>query len=88
MINANVGAPVRLTATGTVKSGGSGRIIGFYVASTTSGTLVLRDGGASGTQISGTITPAAGWHSWPGSFVTDLHATIAGTALDVTFFVT
>lgn len=85
MINAQYGTPKRLTATGTVKSD-MGRVVGFYVASTTAGTLVFRDGGASGTQISGTITPAAGFHAWPGSFVTDLHVTVGGT-IDVTFFV-
>jgi hypothetical protein len=82
----NYGKPVLLTATGTVKDVG-GRIVGFYVNSTTSGTLVLRDGGASGEALSGTITPAVGWHEWRGSFATDLHATIGGTALNVTFFV-
>lgn len=86
MINASVGAPKRITATGTIMAIG-GRVLGFYVASTSSGTLVLRDGGASGTQISGTITPAVGWHAWPAGFVTDLHATVGGT-IDVTFFVT
>lgn len=85
MLNNNYGAPVRLTATGTVKAVG-GRIVGFYVASTSSGTLVFRDGGESGTQISGTVTPAAGFHAWPASFATDLHVTVANT-IDVTFFV-
>lgn len=85
MNNSMYGAPVRLTATGQVTTG-MGRIRGFYVASTTSGTIVFRDGGGSGTQISGTITPAAGWHEWPGSFATNLHVTIANT-IDVTFFV-
>jgi len=59
-------------------------LLGFYVNSTTSGTLVLRDGGASGTAISGTITPAIGWHTYPAACGTSLHATIANT-LDVTF---
>lgn len=85
MINSSYGAPKRITATGTVKAVG-GRLVGFYVASTTSGTLVLRDGGASGTQISGTITPAVGWHAFPADFVNDLHVTVGGT-IDVTFFV-
>lgn len=87
MIHSTVGAPKRLTETGVVKAV-TGNLIGFYVASTTSGTLVLRDGGGSGTQISGTITPAIGWHMFPAGFVTDLHATIGGSALDVTFFIT
>jgi len=78
------GNPKNITATGTVDTGG-GTLLGFYVNSTTSGTLVLRDGGASGTALSGTITPAVGFHRFPASYGTDLHATIANT-LDVTFF--
>lgn len=78
------GNPVRLTSTGAISSI-SGKLVGFYVSSTTSGTIVLRDGGASGTQISGTITPAVGWHFFPAGINTSAHATIANT-LDVTFF--
>lgn len=60
---------------------------GFYVNSTNAGTLVFKDGGASGTAISGTITPAAGtFHRFPACIGTSLHATIGGTALDVTIF--
>jgi hypothetical protein len=58
---------------------------GFYVNSTTGGTLVFRDGGASGTVLSGTITPAIGFHRFPALIGTSLHATIANT-LDVTIF--
>ncbi len=62
-----------------------GVLLGFYVNSTTGGTIVLKDGGSSGTVISGTITPAIGWHRYPvGYGVSGLHATIANT-LDVTF---
>lgn len=85
MENSNYGAPKNMTATGTVKAV-EGRLVGFYVNSTSSGTLVLRDGGASGTVLSGTITPAIGFHAFPASFATDLHVTIANT-LNVTFFV-
>lgn len=87
MIHATVGSPKNMTATGTVKAV-TGNLVGFYVNSTNAGTLVLRDGGATGTALSGTITPAIGWHMFPAGFVTDLHATIGGTALNVTFFVT
>jgi len=85
MINAQYGTPVNLTATGTVKVT-DGRVVGFYVNSTTAGTVVLRDGGASGRVLSGTITPAIGFHFFPAAFATDLHVTIANT-LNVTFFV-
>lgn len=80
------GGYVKLTATGDVSSKPC-YLIGFYVNSTTGGTLVLRDGGSGGTAISGTITPAIGFHRYPAivASATGLHATIANT-LDVTFF--
>ena len=60
-------------------------LTGFYVNSTTGGTLVFRDGGASGTgtTVSGTITPAIGWHFFPVSFPRSIHVTVANT-IDVT----
>lgn len=74
-----------ITATGDVTTKG-GSLIGFYVNSTSSGTLVLRDGGSGGTVMSGTITPAVGFHSFPSTFGSSgLHATVGGT-LNVTFF--
>jgi hypothetical protein len=79
------GTPVNATATGLVTTGG-GRLVGFYVNSTSSGTLVLRDGGASGRTLTGTITPAVGFHWFPASLATNLHVTVANT-IDVTFFV-
>ena len=78
------GTPTNRTTTGVV-SLVPGSLLGFYVNSTNAGTLVLRDGGATGTVISGTITPAIGFHRFPAACVTGLHATIGGTALDVTF---
>jgi len=82
---AEVGAYKNITLTGAVSTGPC-QLLGFYVNSTTVGTLVLKDGGASGTAMSGTITPAIGFHPFPANVGTSLHATIAGTALDVTFF--
>ena len=82
---AEVGGYKNITATGAVSTGAC-QLIGFYVNSTNAGTLVLRDGGASGTVMSGTITPAIGFHRFPANVGTSLYATIAGTALDVTFF--
>jgi hypothetical protein len=74
-----------ITGTGAVCAQ-QGALLGFYVNSTTSGTLVLRDGGSSGTAMGGTITPAIGFHRYPANFGSGgLHATIANT-LDVTFF--
>jgi len=82
---AEVGGYKNITATGAVSTGAC-QLIGFYVNNTTIGTLVLRDGGASGTVMSGTITPAIGFHRFPANVGVSLYATIAGTALDVTFF--
>ena len=78
------GNPTNLTASGSVRSK-PGALLGFYVNSTTAGTIVLKDGGSSGTAMSGTITPAIGWHRFPASFGTDLYATLGGT-INVTFF--
>jgi hypothetical protein len=81
------GTAFNLTATGNVGVANDNcTLIGFYVNSTSSGTLVLRRGGASGTVMCGTITPAVGWNSFPVTCPSGLHATITGT-LDVTFSV-
>ncbi len=82
---AEVGGYKNITATGAVSTG-TCQLLGFYVNTTTAGTLVLRDGGASGTVMSGTITPAIGFHRFPANVGVSLYATIAGTALDITFF--
>jgi hypothetical protein len=81
---AEVGAYKNITETGAVTTGPC-QLLGFYVNSTTLGTLVLKDGGASGTVMSGTITPAVGFHRFPANVGTSLYATEGGT-LDVTFF--
>jgi hypothetical protein len=84
---AEVGAYKNLTnlsGSGVVSTGPC-QLLGFYVNSTTVGTLVLKDGGTSGTAMCGTITPAIGYHSFPANVGTSLFATIGGT-LDVTFF--
>ncbi len=86
------GVPVNATATGNVytnaATGGNQDcvLLGFYVNSTTTGTLVLRRGGSGGTVLCGTITPAIGYHRFPASCPGGLHATVANT-LDVTFFI-
>lgn len=77
-----------ITETGNIGAAGVNySLLGFYVNSTTGGTLVLRKGGSSGTVLCGTITPAIGFHAFPASCPGGLHATIANT-LDVTFFFT
>lgn len=76
-----------VTATGDIgKAGQDCTLIGFYVNSTSTGTIVLTRGGSGGTALSGTITPAIGFHRFPASCPGGLHVTIANT-LNVTLFV-
>jgi hypothetical protein len=81
---AEVGGYKNITVTGAVSTGPC-QLIGFYVNNTSSGTLVLRNGGSSGEVMSGTITPAIGFHRFPANVGVSLYATVGGT-LDVTFF--
>jgi len=78
------GTPINLTGSGAV-SLTTGSLLGFYVNSTTGGTIVVRNGGATGTAISGTITPAIGFHAFPAYCTTACYFTIANT-LNVTAF--
>lgn len=80
-----VGNTVNITSTADVTTANC-VLLGFYVNSTTSGTLVLKKGGSGGTALGGTITPAIGFHSFPATCHGGLHATIANT-LNVTFFI-
>lgn len=82
---------VRLNASGVVAPGAA-QLAGFYVANTSSGTLVLYDS-ASGqnTPMTGTITPAIGFHnmmnvSGSAGIFADF-GTLGVGAMDVTFFV-
>lgn len=74
-------------AANSIISGVPGNLVGFYVNSTTGGTITLYDnaaGTATGTQVSGTITPAIGFHWFPASFGVGIAAVTANT-IDVTF---
>lgn len=73
-----------ITATGDITTRNAA-LLGFYVNSTSGGTLVLKKGGSGGTALGGTITPDAGFHPYPAMCEAGLHATISGT-IDVTFF--
>lgn len=73
-----------MTATGDVSTLNTS-LIGFYVNSTSGGTLVLKKGGSGGTALCGTITPDIGFHAFPCVAPGGLHATVGGT-LNVTFF--
>ena len=64
-----------------------GAILGFYVNSTSSGTIVLSNAtaaGGAGTAFTGTITPAVGWNYLPVVSPTGIYATFGGT-INVTF---
>jgi len=75
---------INFTADTTVRTG-SGILVGMYVNSTSSGTIVFYDNTvASGTKIFNTITPAVGWHPLGNAaFSTGCFADISNT-IDVT----
>ena len=82
--NLEVGSYTNKTSSSNIKSG-QGAMIGFYVNSTSSGTIAFYDDAATGTTvpISGTITPAIGMNYFPVCFSNGLNAVIGGT-LNVT----
>lgn len=69
-----------LSATGPVVQG-DGNLVGFFVASSTSGTVKLWDStSAAGTiilQTTGTL--AVGWYPMPASFTNGVYLTVGGT---------
>ena len=74
------------SATSTELKKGAGELVGFYVTSTSSGTITFyddNDGTCSSGQKTGTITPAVGWHFLPLPFSTAICALTAST-IDVT----
>ncbi len=78
------GTPINKTSSAIVSSA-AGTLLGYHVNSTTSGTIVLRDGILSNSAaVTGTITPLTGFTAFCGSFPNGCFATIGGT-LDVTF---
>ena len=80
------GTPINLTDDGVV-SLVAGTLLGFYVNSTNAGTIIVRNGtSASGTAVTGTITPAIGYHALNMYLPGGCYVTVAGTALDVTLF--
>ena len=79
--------PINLTASGQILSS-AGAIKGFFVNSTTAGTVRVADNTTSGSGYTGAaITPAAGsFYAYPALLNTGGYITITGT-IDVTFFV-
>lgn len=78
---------VNLTASGQVLSG-AGTIKGFFVNSTTSGTVRIADNTVAGSgYLGGVITPTAGnFYQYIANVNTGGYVTITST-IDVTFFV-
>ncbi len=83
--NLQFGSYKNATATGNV-SPRAGALLGFYVNSTTAGTIIFYDSATTTTTtvITGTITPAIGWHSLPVAVANGIYAVVGGT-LNVTF---
>jgi hypothetical protein len=75
-----------LTATGVITANDA-LFLGFNCNSTTSGTVVFREGGASGTILNGAYAPTLGYNAFPKQVTGGVHVTIANT-LDATFFYT
>lgn len=80
------GTPVNLSASGAI-SLCTGSIIGYHVNSTSGGTLVFRNGGASGTALNAATTPVQGFNAFPAyiSSTSGAYVTISGT-IDITVF--
>jgi hypothetical protein len=67
-----------VTATVTVRSVPT-RLLGFYVNSTTAGTIIFYDATSATNAVTGTITPAIGFHRLPISFGVGIHVAVGGT---------
>jgi hypothetical protein len=80
------GVPVNVTESTVIKKL-PGQVCGFYVNSTTGGTIIFYDAATAvtTTPVSGTITPVIGWHAFPASMRTGCYVVIANT-LNVTIF--
>lgn len=80
------GTPANLSASAVPRAAPCS-LLGFYVNSTSSGTVVIHDSNSASTNnaITGTITPAIGWNHFPAALSAGLRVVIGGT-LDVTFF--
>ena len=80
MLTLQPGTYTNLSSSGAITLKPSS-LIGFYVNSTGGGTVIIKDGGSSGTAVTGTITPAIGWHFLPavGTSSLGLYATLGGT---------
>lgn len=79
--NLQAGAFRQLAATANIKSS-QGALLGFFVSSSTAGTIAIYDDTATGTttKILDTFTPAGlGWFDLPAAFATGCYVVIGGT---------
>jgi hypothetical protein len=79
--------PINLTSSGQVLTA-PGTVKGFFVNSTSSGTIRIADALSAGSgYVGGVITPGAGqFYQYPAMVANGCYITISGT-IDVTFFV-
>ena len=81
------GTPILLSGSGIVSKASCG-LIGFYVNSTSSGTIVIYNGqSTSGTAISGTITPSVGFSAFPATCPDGAYIAVTGGSINLTAFV-
>lgn len=83
------GSPIVKSASGNVKAS-AGQLIGFYVATTSTGVIQFYDDAATGTAtaISGAITPAAGsFNRFPAAFVNGLNMVLNSGSINLTLFI-
>lgn len=81
MQNLQTGTFANKTASANIKAS-QGNLLGFFVNSTSAGTVAFYDDPSTGTAtpITGTITPAAGnWYPLPAAFATGLNLVVGGT---------
>ena len=80
------GAPILLADSGIVSSA-AGTLLGFYVNSTSSGTIIIYNGtSASGTALDDTITPAIGWRAYPAYCPAGCYIAVTGGSINLTAF--
>lgn len=84
--NFQVGNYTNKTATGNINAK-DGCLLGFFVATTSTGTIQFYDSATTTTTIpiTGVITPAAGqFYPLPVVYTNGLYAVIGGSSLNVT----
>lgn len=78
---------VTQATTSTVIKATAGEVVGFYVNSTSSGTIRFYNDATTACDtnpVTNTITPAVGWHAFPARFGTAICALTGGAGVDIT----